>query len=151
MEGPVAHLNILKFLYDWDDPRLGDFRRALDTVNAVAERSTGFIWRLPEDDPAPENDIARVFGTADRLGATLSVWASPWTLDQFTHNSLHGVYLKRRAEWAEAIGMPTYVIWPVSEGHRPTLEEGRDKLAMLTSDGSGPFAFDFAWFRAQQG
>ena len=150
MTGPVAHLNVVKFRYDWDDSGLADFRRALGTVNAVAERSTGFIWRLPEDDPAPENDPLRVFGTVERFGATLSVWASAWTLDQFTHQSLHGVYLKRRAEWAEPLGMPTYVIWPVAEGHRPTLEEGRDKLAMLTAEDPGPQAYDFDWARARQ-
>jgi len=149
MTGPVAHLNIIKFRYDRDDPGLADFRRAVDTVNAVAERTLGYIWHLPEGDPAPENDPARVFGTDHRIGATLSLWASAWTLDQFTHQSLHGVYLKRRAEWAEPLGVPTYVIWPVAEGHIPTLEEGRDKLAMLTAEGPGPMAYDFPWFRQQ--
>jgi len=146
--GPVAHLNVIRFRFDPDAPELADFRRAIGTVHAVADRAPGFVWRLPDDDPAPANDPARVFGSTARLGATLTVWASVWSLDQFTHNSLHGVYLKRRGEWMEAQSQPSYVIWPVVEGHIPTLEEGRDKLAQFTSEGPGPQAFDFAWARA---
>jgi hypothetical protein len=151
MTGPVAHLNVIRFRFQRDAPGMVDFRRATGAVLAVAERAPGFLWRLPEGDPAPANDPVRVFGTGDRLGVELSVWATAWALDQFTHQSLHGVYLRRRAEWAEPLGVPSYVIWPVAEGHLPTLEEGRDKLAMLTAEGPGALAFDFDWFRAQAG
>jgi len=45
----LAEFNIGTLRYDWDDPRAADFADNLDRVNAVAQRSKGFVWQLPEE------------------------------------------------------------------------------------------------------
>src|SRR6202030_3511838 len=45
----LAQLNIGRLRYDLDDPRLADFIDNLARVNAIAERSEGFVWRLKDE------------------------------------------------------------------------------------------------------
>ena len=45
----LAQLNIGRFRYPTDDPRMADFMNNLDLVNGLAERSKGFVWRLKDD------------------------------------------------------------------------------------------------------
>ena len=42
----LAELNIGKFKYPTTDARMAGFMDNLDRVNAMAERSPGFVWRL---------------------------------------------------------------------------------------------------------
>jgi len=39
----IAQLNVGRLLYPVDDPRIAEFRDNLDRVNAIAERSPGFV------------------------------------------------------------------------------------------------------------
>lgn len=45
----IAQLNVGHIRYTTDDPRMAEFMNALDAVNALAERSPGFVWRLKDD------------------------------------------------------------------------------------------------------
>ena len=45
----LAQLNIGKFRFPTDDPRMAGFMQNLDRVNAIAERSEGFVWRLKDE------------------------------------------------------------------------------------------------------
>ena len=45
----LAQLNVGHIRYPTDDPRMAEFMNALDAVNALAERSPGFVWRLKDD------------------------------------------------------------------------------------------------------
>ena len=45
-ERHVAQINVARFRVDKDDPANADFMAALDHVNAMAEASDGFVWRL---------------------------------------------------------------------------------------------------------
>ncbi len=45
----LAEINIAKPVYALDDPRIAGFVNRLDAVNAVADRSEGFVWRLQEE------------------------------------------------------------------------------------------------------
>ncbi|MEL6288602.1 MAG: DUF3291 domain-containing protein, partial [Pseudomonadota bacterium] len=45
----LAQLNIGHLRYPIDDPRIADFVANLDRINAVAERSPGFVWRFKDD------------------------------------------------------------------------------------------------------
>ena len=57
----LAHANAAVMISNYDDPLMADFVAQLDPVNAAADSSPGFVWRL-DDDNANE-DAARVFGT----------------------------------------------------------------------------------------
>ena len=42
----LAQINVAKLLYAMDDPRLVGFIDKLERINAIAESSQGFVWRL---------------------------------------------------------------------------------------------------------
>ena len=45
----VAQLNVGRIVAPTDSPQLADFMNALDRINALAEASAGFVWRLQGD------------------------------------------------------------------------------------------------------
>ena len=45
----LAQLNIAHAKYPLDHPNIKDFIDNLERVNAIAEQSEGFIWRLKDD------------------------------------------------------------------------------------------------------
>ena len=49
MSKHLAELNVGYFRYPTSDPRMAEFMDNLDRVNALAERSPGFVWRLAGD------------------------------------------------------------------------------------------------------
>ncbi|NOC85856.1 DUF3291 domain-containing protein [Ruegeria sp. HKCCD6428] len=116
-----------------------------DRLNAVADRSRGFIWRLKDEDcDLPENDTGALFGRSHVALATLSTWQSFADLEHFVHRTIHGQFLDRRAEWFEHVDDPGYVIWPIQVGHIPSLTEGKERLLRLRTEGPSPEAYDFA-------
>ena len=45
----LAVFNIARLRAPMDDPLIDDFRNNLDPINALAEQSPGFVWRLQDD------------------------------------------------------------------------------------------------------
>ena len=45
----IAQLNVARARAPLDDPLLADFMAQLDDINALADGSTGFVWRLQSD------------------------------------------------------------------------------------------------------
>ena len=142
-EGHVlASLNFGTLRHDWDDPRIAPFRSALDTVNAIGQRSPGFIWMLDEDSmDAAQQDPEGPFGAAPRTASTLSVWRDGPSLMAFVHTTLHAKFLARAEEWFEPGDHGHVVLWHVPQGHRPTLAEGMARFALLRRLGDTPEAF----------
>ncbi|MCT8161164.1 DUF3291 domain-containing protein [Pseudoruegeria sp. SHC-113] len=142
----VAQMNWGRLLGEVDNPRVAPFVNALDTVNGIADRAKGFVWRLTDADmTTPENAPAQVLDADPRVVATLSVWETPAALSAFVHDTLHGKFLARRDEWFAKIDEPTYVIWPIRAGHRPTLAEGKARLSELATNGASDAAYDFKY------
>lgn len=140
----IAQMNMGYLLHPFGDPRIAGFEDNTDRVNAVADRSTGFVWRMKDEDLAnPENDYGRLFGRPDVALATLSVWKSFEDFRLFVHNTVHGQFLNRREEWFEPLNAPSYVIWPIRAGHIPTLVEGKERLMLLRENGPSDEAYDF--------
>ncbi len=123
-----------------DHPVMAEFMGALDDVNALAEASPGFVWRLQDDSGNATN--IHVFDD-DRLLINMSVWESVEHLRAYVYGGLHRDYLRRRAEWFEKIDGPHIVMWWVRVGHTPTLDEAKDRLECIQQHGPGPDAFDF--------
>jgi hypothetical protein len=142
MPDRIAHLNVARLRHGWDDPRSAGFVGAIARVNALAERAPGFVWR--EADGAVEAALEgpdAPFGPGVNA-ATLSVWESAEALRRFTYETVHGAFVGRRAEWFAPLDGPTYVLWPVSERHFPTVAEAAERLAMLRAYGPTAAAFD---------
>jgi hypothetical protein len=45
----LAVFNIARLRAPMDDPLIDDFRNNLDPINALAESSPGFVWRLQDE------------------------------------------------------------------------------------------------------
>jgi hypothetical protein len=136
----LAQLNIATPKYPMDSPELRDFVNNLDPINAIAELSPGFIWRL-KDDSGDATDI-RIDGEPDLL-INMSVWADVESLKHFMFKTHHIDFLKRKKEWFHTPNQATYVLWWVAEGHIPSLDEAMSKLQHLRKHGDSADAFSF--------
>ena len=143
----VAQLNIGLLRHPLDDARTSGFADNTDKVNAIAERSAGFVWRLLDEAAALQDEGIALYNGDPRAICTLSVWESPADLENFVLRTVHGAFLKRRADWFEPQDHKTYVIWPVPAGHVPSIAEGLDRLARLEAGGSNEGAYDFNHLR----
>ncbi|MEM6494088.1 MAG: DUF3291 domain-containing protein [Pseudomonadota bacterium] len=135
----LAELNIGKFKYPTDDPRMAGFMNNLDLVNAVAERSPGFVWRLKD-----ETNNATNFRIADDMALNLSVWESAKSLENFVFNTIHEKFYRRKELWFEAAEERHFVLWSVPVGHRPSVDEAWDKLQDYQQNGPTERAFGWA-------
>jgi hypothetical protein len=86
MKWNLAELNIAKMMFAAEGPEMRDFNEALDPVNALAEASPGFVWRLKSNGDSPEDDL--VFNE-DVWLVNLSVWESLEALTSFIRTDLH--------------------------------------------------------------
>jgi quinol monooxygenase YgiN len=136
----LAHLNIARMKFDMESPRMKGFVDALDDVNATADASPGFVWRLQDDDDAPE---ALIWDDPSWL-VNISVWEDVDALKAFIRTEGHMAVMKRRREWFSATTEAYVVLWWVPTGHIPTVAEAQARLEKLRVDGPGPEAFSFA-------
>ena len=137
----IAQLNIGRFRYLTDDPRMAAFMTNLDRINALAERSEGFVWRLKDD----SNNATAIRPACDpTMAVNLSVWESAETLERFVWATVHKQFYSRKGEWFEKLGSPHFVMWSIPAGHIPDLEEATARLAHLTVQGDSDFAFGWS-------
>lgn len=145
----LAQMNVATALYDLDDPRMADFMARLDEVNALAEKSPGFVWRL-QSDSGNATDI-QVTGNP-RLIVNMSVWESIEALFDFTYRSNHRSVMVKRRSWFERPDGPYQVLWWVEPGRLPTVDDGLQRLEILRVQGPALRAFTFkSVFRPQDG
>ncbi len=132
----LAELNIGKFKYPVSDPRMAGFMDNLDRVNAIAERSPGFVWRLKG-----ENNNATDFRVGDDMAVNLSVWENARSLEDYVFKTVHVQFYRKKAEWFDLMEKPHMVMWWVHEGHRPTLDEAHARLTKYQAEGASQEAF----------
>lgn len=119
---------------------IDDFRTNLDPVNALAEASPGFVWRL-QDDSGNATEI-KPFGDELEI-INLTVWESIDALADFTYRSGHREFLRRRREFFEAASQPYLCLWWIPEGTIPTIDDAIARLEHLRANGPTPTAFTF--------
>ena len=135
----LVQLNIAKMKYPIDSPGMVGFVDNLETINALAESSPGFVWRLQtEDGDATGIDF---FGT-DVL-VNMSIWKDVESLHSFVYKTAHSKIMSRRKEWFHRGKEAFTVLWWAPEGATPSLDEAQSKLELLKSNGPGPLAFSF--------
>ncbi|MFO6464954.1 DUF3291 domain-containing protein [Jannaschia sp. KMU-145] len=145
----LAQLNVGYARYALDDDRIAPFMDNLDRINALAERSPGFVWRM-QSDGGNATDIS-VPDDPDMI-SNLSVWTDVESLGAYVFNTVHARFYDRGTDWFETMTKPHFVMWHVPDGHRPSLVEAMDRLAHLRVHGSTDHAFgwdhvDMAAFR----
>ena len=142
-----AELNIARMVVPTiDDPVMADFVAQLDRINALAERSPGFVWRLKDE--AGNATSLQPFDD-ERIIINLSVWDSVENLLAFAYQSAHAAVLSHRHHWFERLDKPAVFIWPVAAGHQPTMTEAKERLEFLHAHGASAQAFDFKFYGTQ--
>jgi hypothetical protein len=136
----LAQLNIGIIRGPMDSPVMAEFAANLDRINALAERSPGFVWRLQTEDG--DATAIRPFADENML-VNMSVWRDVKSLNSYVYSSAHVEIMRRRREWFERMTDAFLVLWWVTKGHRPSVAEAITKLEILRSRGSTPEAFTF--------
>lgn len=136
----IAQLNIATSLYPRDDQRMSGFFAQLDEVNALADSSPGFVWRL-ETEAGNATDI--VVGDDPLLIVNMSVWQSIDALFDFAYRSAHRKVIADRKQWFSRPDGAYQVLWWVPDGHQPSVDEGMARLDLLQKSGLSPDAFTF--------
>jgi hypothetical protein len=136
----LAQVNIALPREPLDSALLADFLAALEPINALADASPGFVWRLQ----AEQGDATSVRGFGDeRILVNMSTWESLGALADFVFKSPHTAVMRERRKWFVPM-MDVYVaLWWVPVGHRPSVREAEDRVACLRNSGPSPVAFTF--------
>jgi hypothetical protein len=136
----LAQINVGRLVAPEGDPRVRPFFDALDRVNALAEASPGFVWRLQGEG----NSATDLRPTADPLFiVNMSVWTDADALFAFVYRSAHTPEMARRREYFDRFDGAYQALWWVSAAHRPSVDEGLSRLWRLDRYGPTPHAFTF--------
>ena len=137
----LAQLNIGIIRGPIESPVMAEFVANLDRINALAEATPGFVWRLQTEEgnatairPYPENE---------NMAVNLSVWRDVDALRLFVFQSAHVEIMRRRREWFEKMDEAFLVLWWVPKGHRPSIDEAKARLELLRRKGATAEAFTF--------
>jgi hypothetical protein len=137
----IAEINVARMKgININDPIMKEFVDNLDKVNALAESSQGFVWRLKDESNNatnlnPYND--------EQVIINISVWQSIETLENFIYKTFHTEFLKRRKEWFQSYGKAYTAMWWISKGQFPAIQEAIEKLAWYQKNGPSELVFDF--------
>ena len=134
----IAHCNIATMRGAYDDAVMAGFVARLDDLNALADRSPGFVWRLTSE--AEEAIAVQAFGNP-KLLINLSVWESLQALDHYVYRTAHAEALRLRHDWFEASTRASFALWWVPAGHVPEVLEAKTRFDTLWADGPSPAAF----------
>ncbi|WP_367751947.1 DUF3291 domain-containing protein [Flavobacterium sp. WC2430] len=140
-EYQIAEINIAKMKgVAINDPIMKEFVDNLDSVNELAESSTGFVWRLKDD---TNNATALNPYNDEQIIVNVSVWENVESLENFVYKTFHTEFLKRRKEWFQTFGKVYTAMWWIKKGEFPTLYNAKEKLDYLQENGASEIVFDF--------
>jgi hypothetical protein len=136
----LAQINVGRIVAPIGDPLMAEFVAQLDAINALADASPGFVWRLqwPFGNPA---DICPLGDPL--LLVNMSVWESIETLHAYVYRSAHTRVMRDRKKWFKKFDGPYYALWWIEQGHVPTVDEGYARIRLLAERGPSVDAF---WF-----
>jgi hypothetical protein len=135
----LVQLNIATLVAPLDSPQLKDFVDLLEEINALADNSEGFVWRLQGEN----GDATEIRPFGPDVIVNLTVWESVEALYAYTYRSPHLSVMQRRREWFVRSTRPHLALWWIAEGERPTVAEAGRRLALLEENGPTPDAFTF--------
>ncbi len=136
----LAQLDIAHMRELLDHPVMADFVAALDHINAIADNSPGFVWRLQSEEG---NATGNRPYEDERTLINMSVWESVESLHNYVYRSQHAKFIANRKKWFEIPTSPIQVLWWIPAGHVPTAEEAKARLDLLIKKGPTAEAFTF--------
>src|SRR5580704_18626447 len=122
----LAQVNIGRMKAPLEDPVMSGFVARLDEINALADRSPGFVWRLQTSEGnatylRPYND--------ERIILNMSVWETVDALKHYAYYTAHAEVLRRRHDWFEKFASAYAALWWVPIGHIPGVDEAKKRVA----------------------
>ena len=138
MQYRIAQVNIGRIKASLDDPVMEGFVGRLAEINALADHSPGFVWRLQTS--AGNATYLRPYDD-DRILVNMSVWETVEALKHYVYRTVHAELLRQRHDWFETFAGAYAALWWVPIGHIPGVEEAKKRLAYLDARGPTQFAF----------
>lgn len=136
----LAQVNVGRARFPVDSSEMADFMALLDPINALADGTEGFVWRLQTE--AGDATALRPFDD-DRILINMSVWESFEALRSFVYLSSHLDVMRRRREWFERMDQAFFALWWIPGGQLPTIADAKARLDILRERGPSPAAFTF--------
>lgn len=137
----LAQVNIARAKGPMDSPVMKGFVDQLDRINALAESSPGFVWRLQTEEG--DATALNVFDD-ERIIINMSVWESFQALKDYVYAGGHLKVLKDKKNWFEKMPGPILALWWIPAGSTPTVDDGKRALQALEANGPTAEAFSFA-------
>jgi hypothetical protein len=139
-EWHLAQVNVARLVAAMPDARVVPFFEALDRVNALADASPGFVWRL-QDETGNAMDIK--YSPDPLVAINMSVWTDAESLFAFVYRSAHTPEMARRREYFDRFDGAYQALWWVPAGTIPTVNDALSRLWMLDRFGPCEQAFTF--------
>src|SRR5260370_2965730 len=116
----LAQVNIGRMRGELESAVMAGFVARLDEINALADCSPGFVWRLQTE--AGNATYLRPYDDA-RILFNLSVWQDLPSLKDYAHRTAHAELLRDRRNWFEHFAGAYAALWWVPAGHIPSVDE----------------------------
>jgi len=137
----LAQINIAQSKASMESETMKGFVERLDEINALADGSKGFVWRLQTE----EGDATSIQAFDDpMIIVNMSVWEDLESLKNYVYKSAHVELIRDRDAWFNKLKSMHQALWWVPAGHIPTVTEGTERLSILQSKGPSNEAFTFA-------
>lgn len=136
-EWQLAQINIGCLKYDRDDDRVAGWRDNVERINALAETAPGFVWRLSG---AEGQDTGQRMFANPRVVTNMSVWRSLRAFKSFVYKSEHVNFVRGRSKWFSPL-KAHLALWWIEPDMYPNLDDGREKLELLSRIGPSAAAF----------
>ena len=141
----LAQANIAWMHGPLSDPMMKGLADRVEEINRLAERSKGFVWRLPASEVTfkalePFEEDFPGFDR-ERFFYNMSVWESIDDLREYTFFSAHAELLNDRHQWVDSLAEASVALWWIPIGHRPTIAESAERLRCVRGMGATRHAF----------
>jgi len=134
----LAQANVARVRAPIDSPDLAGFVALLEPINAIADKSPGFVWRLQSDDG---NATSISVFDDDEFLVNMSVWKTVEQLRAFVFETQHLAVFQRRKEWFHRIAEAHLALWWIPAGQIPTVADAEEPITDLRAHGATPYAF----------
>jgi hypothetical protein len=143
----LAQVNVALAAARFDAPAMAGMVSRIAEINALAERSPGFVWRFHNppgfDWLASFADYFEAF-EPERIFFNMSVWENVEDLRRYVFETAHVELLRGKEAWMLPAHRPHLALWWIPGTRLPTVEESRQRLAFLARPGPTREAFSFA-------
>src|SRR5437588_1766308 len=120
MKYHIAQVNMGHIKAPLDDPIMAGFMNRLDVLNALADTSPGFVWRLQTN--SGNATYFRPYEHDDRILLNMSVWETIEALKNYVYRTVHAEIMRHRHKWFDKFRGEFIALWWVPVGHVPSID-----------------------------